>query len=179
VFLSRPHIEVAGGAPSVGLCLLLGCLPLAADCASFNCLRRNNRLLSSAGLLDGSAQEFIIGQGLVDAASPLPRAVHAHSRLLAQSGGTLVCDHHASGDTAGQLLQRQGDDRQNRAVRGRLRQDQGAVQTDCESGFNLGVPQLFRQWKRPTSTSQTIPLEKPLDPGPFQIPNGARSEAPT
>ena len=49
----------------------------------------------------------------------------AHLCLLAQSGGALVCTDHPEGDPpAGQLLQRQGTDRQNRAVRGRLQQDQ-------------------------------------------------------
>ncbi len=72
------------------------------------------------------------------AEAPLPRALHAHLRLLAQSGRALVRDHHPAGDPAGQLLQRQGTDRQNRAVRGRLQQEQGPVQLDGDSRLNPG-----------------------------------------
>jgi len=75
---------------------------------------------------------------LASATPPLPRPLHAHLRLLAQSGGALVWDHHATRDPERQFLQRQGADRQDRAVCGGLQQDQGPVQLDRHSGFNPG-----------------------------------------
>ena len=50
----------------------------------------------------------------------------------------MVRNHHAAREPAGQLLQRQGADRQDRAVRGGLQQDQGPVQLDRHSGLNPG-----------------------------------------
>jgi len=55
-------------------------------------------------------------------------------------------DHHPAGHPARQLLQRPSrrlraavaTDRQNRAVRGHLQQDQGSVQPDRHGGFNPG-----------------------------------------
>ena len=52
--------------------------------------------------------------------------------------GLWLRDHHPARDPAGQLLQRQGADRQDRAVRGGLQQDQGPVQLDRHSGLNPG-----------------------------------------
>ena len=78
------------------------------------------------------------GPGLAGPAAPLPRALHAHLRLMAQSGGALVRYHDPKGDPAGQFLQRQGADRQNRAVRGHLQQAQGAIQLERHGGFNPG-----------------------------------------
>ncbi len=66
---------------------------------------------------------------------------HVHyipTRLLVEPGRALVWDHHPARDPTGQLLQRQGADHQNRAVRGRLQQDQGPVQLDRHGGFDPG-----------------------------------------
>jgi len=52
--------------------------------------------------------------------------------------GLRLRDHHPAGHPAGQLLQRQGADRKNRAVRGRLQQDQGPVPVDRHGRFNPG-----------------------------------------
>jgi hypothetical protein len=60
-------------------------------------------------------------------------------------GGALVRDHHAAGDQAGQLLQRQGADRQDGAVCGGLQQDQDPVQLVRHSGLNPGeAPETLR-----------------------------------
>jgi len=50
----------------------------------------------------------------------------------------VVWDHHPESHSARQLLQRQRADRQNRAVRGGLQQDQGHVQLDRHRGLNPG-----------------------------------------
>lgn len=78
------------------------------------------------------------GACLAGAATPLPRALHAHLRLLAESGGALVSSDHPACDPAGQLLQRQGADRQDCAVCGRLQQEQSPVQLDGDGRFNPG-----------------------------------------
>ena len=83
---------------------------------------------------------------LAGAAAPLPCALQDQICLLAQPGGALVWDDHPAGDPARQLLQRLaegfceavGTDCQNRAVRGLLQQDQGAVQLDGHRGFHPG-----------------------------------------
>ena len=88
------------------------------------------------------------GQGLAGAAALLPCALHTHLCLLAEPGGAVVWTDHPEGDSAGELLQRLaagfcvgkpsrraavGADRQDRAVRSRLRPDQGVVQLDDHS----------------------------------------------
>jgi hypothetical protein len=50
--------------------------------------------------------------------------------------GLRLRDHHPASDSARQLLQRQGADRQDRAVRARLQQDQGTVQLNRHGRFN-------------------------------------------
>ena len=82
-----------------------------------------------------------VGPLLAGPAAPLPCPLHAHLCLLAQSGGTMVRDHHPAGDPPRQLFKRQGTERQDRAVRGGLQQDQGAVQLDGHGRFNSGEAQ--------------------------------------
>ena len=60
------------------------------------------------------------------------------NQSTSEPSGALVWDHHATRDQAGQLLQRQGADRQDRAVCGGLQQDQDPVQLDRHSGLNPG-----------------------------------------
>jgi transposase len=50
--------------------------------------------------------------------------------------GLRLRDHHPACDPTGQLLQRHGADRQDRAVRGGLQHVEGAVQMDRHGGFN-------------------------------------------
>ena len=57
---------------------------------------------------------------------------------LAQPGGALVWAHHLAAIRRGSFSSIKGADRQNRAVRGCLQQDQGAVQLDGDGGFNPG-----------------------------------------
>jgi hypothetical protein len=84
-----------------------------------------------------------VGPCLAGAATALPRPLHTHLRLLAQPllaqpGGALVWDHHPTRHPSGQLLQRQKADRQDRAVRGGLQQDQSTVQLDSHGRLNPG-----------------------------------------
>lgn len=70
--------------------------------------------------------------------APLPRALHEHLRLLVEPGRALDRDHASEGDLARQLLQRQGTNRQNRAVRNLVEHDQVTVQLVRNGGLDPG-----------------------------------------